>query len=56
MKEPTKVIIVLELELSGNVEDLLDKVAGRVYIMDKVENVTASYLEQKDLNNVLDTV
>ena len=48
MKDPIKVNILLEIELSGPVEDLLDKVAGRIYIMDKVEDVRAEMLVQQD--------
>lgn len=47
MKEYKKITIVLELEVSSDLEEILDKVAGRVYTMSGIENVTATYLEPK---------
>lgn len=48
MPELHKVTVLLELELSGEVKDLLDKVGGRVYTMDNIESVTAFYLEKRN--------
>ena len=48
MKEYKKITIVLELEVSSDLEEILDKVAGRVYTMSGIENVTVTYLEPKN--------
>ena len=42
-----KVTIVLDIEMSEEIQDLLDKVANRIYTMDKVEVVTAAFLEKQ---------
>lgn len=34
--------ILLKIEHSASIPDLTDKVAGRAYTMDKIEDVTAS--------------
>ena len=48
MKERQKVTVVLEVELSSEIKDLLDVIAGRVYSMTNVDGVTASYLEKQN--------
>ena len=53
MKERQKVVVVLEVELSGEIKDLLDVVAGRVYSMTNVEGVTASYLEKQNVETTV---
>jgi hypothetical protein len=53
MKERQKVTVVLELELSGEIKDLLDVIAGRVYSMTNVEGVTASFLEPQNVETTV---
>jgi len=53
MKERQKVTVVLEVELSGEIKDLLDVIAGRVYSMTNVEGVTASFLEPQNVETTV---
>lgn len=53
MKERQKVTVVLEVELSGEIKDLLDVIAGRIYSMTNVEGVTASYLEPQNVETTV---
>lgn len=53
MKERKKVTVVLEVELSGEITDLLDVIAGRIYSMTNVECVTASFLEPQNVETTV---
>lgn len=45
----TETYILLKVSTSKNDPDLLDKIAGRAYTMDTVEDVIASLIEEKDV-------
>jgi hypothetical protein len=47
MKTKSKALILLEVELSKDVPNLTDLIASRIYILDGVEDVTASVLQEK---------
>lgn len=49
-----KTQILLTVEHSKEVPDLLDKVAGRVYTLDGVEDVTAKRLDLIELPVIVD--
>ena len=38
--------ILLKIEHSASIPDLTDKVAGRAYTMDKIEDVTATLIDE----------
>lgn len=45
----TEHFILLKVSCSKEDPDLLDKIAGRAWTMDSVEDVTASMIEEKDI-------
>ena len=47
MKPIQRTYVLLEIEHTKDVPDITDKVAGRVYTLDNVQNTTATLLDSK---------